>query len=102
MSFGITRDLANDELVMILRSSRGTKVDRGDELETNDANHHDRQCKKDVGREQALGRVTVVNLANQEQVTEACALPVEDVRGNVQCVDLLRQVLARVELEDVD
>ena len=54
VTFRITRDLTDDELVVVFRRTRGTEVDRGDELETDDADHHDGECEQDVRREEAL------------------------------------------------
>jgi hypothetical protein len=45
---------------------RRTKVDLGDELEPNDAGHHDRQREKNVLREQTLGQISVVHHSDEE------------------------------------
>ena len=45
VSFRVTRDLANHELVVILWCTGQAKVDRGDKRERNDADHHGQQHK---------------------------------------------------------
>lgn len=100
-AFRITRDLTNNELVVILRRTSRPKVDGRDELEPNNADHKNGESEKDIGGEETLRRVTSVDFPNQEQVPQADPLSVQDIGIYIQSIELLRHILARIELEHI-
>jgi len=67
---------------MIFRCMRWHKVDGGDELEPDNADHQDWECKQNTLQELALWGIAVVHHTNQEQIAEAGPLTVQ--RGGIE------------------
>lgn len=95
----VARNLANNEFIVVFRRTCRTKVDRGQELECDDGHHDARDHQENVVGELALSRLSIVDFADGEQVTQADFLTREDIPVDVQVVELLRDVAAGAELE---
>lgn len=78
---------------MVFRRTRRSKVDRSDELESDDADHQNRQCKQNTLRELALWRVTIVHHTEQKQVAETGTLTIQRSTIKIERIELLRQIL---------
>ena len=49
VTFSVTRHLTDDELVMVFRSTSGSKIDGGEEFEANDRHHDDEEDQEGIG-----------------------------------------------------
>ena len=66
LSFGVAGNLADEELVVILRRSMRSEVESSEELESDDGDHDEGEDEEDVGREETLRRLTIVDHSDQE------------------------------------
>ena len=101
-SFGIARNLADNELVVIFWRTRRTEVDRSQELEADDRHHDAGKHQQDVRGELTLNRLPAICFTNGKQIAHASSLPLEDLRVDTQAVNELGNVLAGLLLEHVD
>lgn len=92
--------MADDEFVVVLWLARASELKRCEELEPDYGDHDDGKGEKNVSSELTLSRISVVNLSDEEEISQADSLSVQDIGSDVESVESLRDILTGEILEE--